>query len=101
MPVSFKAECDRALNERQHSSECRSLELSENVSELQHDQETEKLGSCLQCPLTSFSIFFGIEQVAVALGEGGVHSDICINAFLTTAFCLPKCNMKVELFQEI
>ena len=45
MAVSFKAECDRALNERQHSSECRSLELSENVSELQHDQETRKLKS--------------------------------------------------------
>ena len=45
MAVFFKAECDRALNERQHSSECRSLELSENVSELQHDQETRKLKS--------------------------------------------------------
>lgn len=32
--------------------------------------------------------------------ESDVHSDIYINAFLMTAFCLPNHNMKVKLFQK-
>lgn len=59
------------------------------------------LGFCPGASSTTSQYSLAFEQAALALGESDVHSDICINAFLTTAFCLLRHHTKVELFQKI
>lgn len=108
MAVPFKAECKRALNEQQHGSASGHLDFSEEEAELEGCPGS-KLSAARpgkrkarllspapphQFPSHQNALAFG--QAAVALGESDVYSDICINAFPTTAFCLPNHNRKVE-----
>lgn len=84
---------------RQHSFESRHLAFSEEEAELERCQDSKlsaarpgkgKAGLLSLGPPHQFpAILWHLNVLLLLWEESDVHSDICINAFLMTAFCLP------------